>query len=209
MAGIAIPTAAAIEAGKLTVHLAAVELLAAALGMTLTLKSTTRSIYFRSDFHGWGTPPDLAAALANAVGGFDLDAASPGAADSAIPARHHFTEADNALAMEWHGQVFMNPPYGRTLAKWVAKALGEASAGRASFVIGLLPVRADTRWWHDHIVGVADIFALKGRLRFGNSEENAPFSSAVVVWWSGRPDEVVRRRIAEALVDAWHIPVAA
>lgn len=39
------------------------------------------------------------------------------------------------LAQSWRGEtVFCNPPYGRDLAKWVAKAHAEVSAGGYSLI---------------------------------------------------------------------------
>jgi hypothetical protein len=62
----------------------------------------------------------------------------------------------------------MNPPYGRQLTSWVAKAREEHLCGRAELgVVALVPARTDTRWWHDSIAGAADIWMLPGRLAFG------------------------------------------
>ncbi|MFC7551151.1 DNA N-6-adenine-methyltransferase [Pseudoroseomonas wenyumeiae] len=80
---------------------------------------------------------------------------------------------DDSLRLPWYGSVFMNPPYGRELPRWVAKARTEAEAGRASVVFGLIPARTDTRWWHDYIAAVADIWMLRGRLAFGDGTQPA------------------------------------
>lgn len=129
----------------------------------------------------WETPHDLIADLEREYGRFDLDvAASPHNAK----ADRYFTKADNGLAQEWRGLCFMNPPYGREIGKWVAKARAEAEAGRAT-VIALIPARTDTAYWHDHIFGVADdVLFLRGRVRFsrGGQTGPAPFPSAVVIW---------------------------
>ena len=50
----------------------------------------------------------------------------------------------------------------------------------------LIPARTDTRWFHDYIYGKAEIRFIKGRLRFGNSNVNAPFPSMVVVYGKDR-----------------------
>ena len=73
----------------------------------------------------------------------------------------------------------MNPPFGRAIRAWVEKAAREAAAG--ALVVGLLPVRTDTRWWHRWVMG-AEIRFLPGRLRFGGAQSGAPFPSAVVVF---------------------------
>jgi hypothetical protein len=114
------------------------------------------------------------------------------------------TVDDDGLSVPWRGQVFVNPPYGRALKLWVRKCAGEAAAG--AVVIGLVPARPDTRWWHDHIAGHADVFMLRGRLQFDDGGQSAPFPSAVVVWSAS---QVPVTRLAALLVGAWHIPAGA
>ena len=77
------------------------------------------------------------------------------------------------------GVVFVNPPYGRGLARWVAKARGEFELGHARAVVALLPARPDTAYWHDHIAGRATVYFLRGRLRFGEGGDAARRSLGV------------------------------
>jgi site-specific DNA-methyltransferase (adenine-specific) len=115
--------------------------------------------------------------LAEEFGGFDLD---PCATPETATCPRYFTRADDGLSRVWTGRVFMNPPYGRTIAKWMRKAL-ESSATTAELVVCLVPARVDTRWWHDYATHGEARF-LKGRLRFGGAASGAPFPSAVVVF---------------------------
>src|SRR4051812_6882691 len=94
----------------------------------------------------------------------------------------------------------MNPPYGRCLSRWTAKAKSEVAQGNAEMVIGLLAARPDTTYWHRDIAGSASVFFLKGRLKFGNAELAAPFPSCLVVW--GASDEVITA-LQAALPEAW------
>lgn len=153
--------------------------------------------------HGWETPAEIVTVLEQAFGRFDLDpcAASKGAARGRINARLRLTVEDDGLSVSWRGKVFVNPPYGRQLRVWVAKCATEAKAG--AMVVGLIPARTDTKWWHDHIVGMADVFLLKGRLRFGDGKAPAPFPSAIVVW--SATDDLIER-LTLALPAAWHVP---
>jgi hypothetical protein len=65
---------------------------------------------------------------------------------------------------------------------WTAKAKAEVEQDNAEVVIGILPARPDTRYWHRDMVGSASVFFLKGRLKFGNVEQVAPFPSCLVLW---------------------------
>lgn len=128
----------------------------------------------------WETRPDLFAAL-NAEFQFTLD---PCATAVNAKCSRYFTEAMNGLAQSWIGErVFMNPPYGREVAAWVAKARREASAG--ALVVGLLPASTDLAWWHADVVGHAEVRYIRGRVRFltgGPYRASGFFPSVVVVW---------------------------
>jgi transcriptional regulator with XRE-family HTH domain len=144
-----------------------------------------------SNHHGWETPQDLLERLYSVFGVFDLDPCSPTSNRRTAPVRAkvYYTEADDGLSLPWFGTVFMNAPYGRKLCDWTAKAKAEVEQGNAEMVVGLLPARPDTRYWHRDIVGSASVFFLKGRLKFGNAEQVAPFPSCLVLW--GASDEVI------------------
>lgn len=74
----------------------------------------------------------------------------------------------------------MNPPYGRQIGLWVEKAY-QSSIENGATVVCLLPARVDTRWWHDYCTK-GEMFFLKGRLKFGDATNSAPFPSAIVVF---------------------------
>lgn len=79
-------------------------------------------------------------------------------------------------------RTFCNPPYGRVIGDWVKKAYEESRNG---LVVMLLPARTDTKWFHEYIYGKAEIRFLKGRLKFGDSVNSAPFPSMIVVFKKG------------------------
>lgn len=91
----------------------------------------------------------------------------------------YFTPEQNGLSQEWKGVCWMNPPYGREIGKWVRKAYESAQNGAT--VVCLLPARTDTAWWHDYCMK-GEITFLRGRLKFGNAKNSAPFPSAIVVF---------------------------
>ena len=93
----------------------------------------------------------------------------------------YYTKEQNGLAQEWKGICWCNPPYGREIGKWVEKAYRSAMTGDA-LVVMLLPARTDTRWFHDYIYDKAQIRFVRGRLKFGDSKNSAPFPSMIVVF---------------------------
>ena len=207
--GVSPTSIAELEAGRLG-HLAVLERVGKALGAGLALVPLDGAAAFfagaalSSAWDAWATPYDVLERLYRVVdGGFDLDPCSPGRGGCRVRARMHYDEDDNGLSREWHGAVYMNPPYGRTIRRWTAKARGEVEAGRASVVVGLLPARTDTRWWHADIAGRADTWLLRGRLAFGDGEQPAPFASALVIW---PPRADIRNRMLAEFPDAWSVP---
>jgi phage N-6-adenine-methyltransferase len=140
-------------------------------------KRQHRPLHFSSKTCEWATPPELFADLAAELGPFDLDpCATP---DNAKCARY-FTRTDDGLSREWTGRVFVNPPYGREIGRWVRKAW-EASRSTADVVVCLVPARVDTAWWHEYVTR-GEVRFLRGRVRFGGAANGAPFPSAVVVF---------------------------
>ena len=74
--------------------------------------------------------------------------------------------------------VWLNPPYGREIGRWVKKAW-EESQKPGTVVVLLLPARTDTAWFHEYCRH-GDVVFVRGRLKFGGSRNSAPFPSMVV-----------------------------
>ena len=87
---------------------------------------------------------------------------------------------EDGLSREWGSITFINPPYGRKIYKWLEKAYQESLKNKT--VVCLIPSRTDTRWWHEFVMKAKEIRFLKGRLKFGNAKNSAPFPSAIVVY---------------------------
>lgn len=130
----------------------------------------------------WATPQDLFDRM-NERFGFTLDVAAD--AGNAKCARY-FDKVTDGLKQSWASEVvWCNPPYGREIALWVAKARDAALQGAT--VVMLVPARTDTRWFHDNVLAAgAEVEFLRGRVRFGNAKASAPFPSMLVIF---RPRE--------------------
>jgi len=119
----------------------------------------------------------------------DLDPCSNSKDAPNVPARQVFTEAENGLAQAWWGRVYMNPPYGDGIGRWVTKlcdsyeveAVDGLNAGdeeRIEAGIALLPARTDTEWFRR--LRNYTVCFIKGRLRFVGADNSAPFPSMLV-----------------------------
>lgn len=122
----------------------------------------------------WATPRAFYQAL-DAEFGFALDACAHDG-NAKCPT---FYADDKGLREPWLPPTFVNPPYGRQIAKWVKRAYEQSQRGFA--VVALLPSRTDTRWWHDYVMKADEIRFVRGRLHF-DERGPAPFPSAIVIW---------------------------
>ncbi|MAR57102.1 MAG: adenine methyltransferase [Rickettsiales bacterium] len=135
------------------------------------------SVHFSSQTDNWATPIEYFNNLSKLFN-FTLD---PCASASNAKAPKFFTVEQDGLAQCWEteGAVFLNPPYGRGISKWIAKAYQTALDGTP--VVCLLPARTDTRWWRDYC-SKGIVHFVSGRLKFGGAKYNAPFPCAIVIF---------------------------
>ena len=128
---------------------------------------------FSSKDQTWETPIDFFNKL-DSIFKFELDVA---ASDNNHKCDRYYTEETDGLAQDWKGVCWMNPPYGRKIGAWMHKALEPKTT-----VVCLVPARTDTKWWHDYAMKASEIRFVKGRLKFGDSKNSAPFPSAIIVF---------------------------
>ena len=110
---------------------------------------------------------------------FTLDpCATPGNAKC----QRFFTRADDGLSQDWgRHRVFCNPPYGRAMRDWARKCFEASRVG--ALVVLLAHARTDTRWFHEWVYGnAAEIRFVRGRLKFGDGRQSAPFPSLVAIY---------------------------
>lgn len=94
----------------------------------------------------------------------------------------YYTKEEDGLKQDWSKyRTYVNPPYGREIGKWIEKAY-ETNKKYGNLIVMLLPARTDTRWFHSFVYGKAEIEFIKGRLKFGNSKNSAPFPSMLVIY---------------------------
>lgn len=108
----------------------------------------------------WLTPLPMLRAL----GEFDLD---PCGAPGHPTAREVWTpeEVGDGLSLPWEGRVWLNPPYGRTMADWMRQM---ALHGRGT---ALIFARTETALFHEWVWPHATaILFLRGRVTFLDPE---------------------------------------
>lgn len=140
-----------------------------------------KELLFSSDRMDWATPQALFDAVDEEFG-FVLDAA---ASESNAKCKLFLGEEDDALSSpSWPAirgdAVWLNPPYGRQIGKWVERAYRESLKGLT--VVVLVFVRTDTKWWQSWAMRAAEVRLIPGRVRFGGSSAGAPAPSCLLVF---------------------------
>lgn len=129
------------------------------------------------------TPPDFMEGIYQAFGEVDLDPCANAFSPVVARQRILLSEGGDGLADEWSGRlVFVNPPFS-ALLQWLRRAYDQWMAGNVETVVCLVPVRTDSAWFHETLSPVADIYLLRGRVRFLNSQgrgQHTPFSLMLV-----------------------------
>ena len=134
-------------------------------------------VLFSSNSDEWATPNTVFEEL-NKEFNFTLDACAT--AENAKCSKF-FTKEEDGLAQNWGGErMFCNPPYSN-ISKWVQKAFYEGHKDN-TLVVLLIPARTDTKYFHDYILHRAEVRFIKGRLKFGDAKNSAPFPSMIVIF---------------------------
>lgn len=95
---------------------------------------------------------------------------------------------EDGAKIRWHGRVFCNPPYSR-IDEFLRRGLFHLAKGDADILVFLIPSRTDTAWFHDYCLKAAEVRFIRGRLKFGDAKNSAPFPSMIVVFRTWRIEE--------------------
>jgi|SRR5215212_564678 len=143
---------------------------------------------FSHESSEWQTPKLLFDSL-HVEFNFQLDPCTT--KDNPLGTKRFYTKEDNGLEKDWNGNVFVNPPYNREIEKWLIKQHNEHVLNdKAKTIVFLLPVRSDTKWFHGFIYDNetqkfyddVEVRFIKGRLKFENAKNTAPFPSMIVIF---------------------------
>lgn len=132
----------------------------------------------RSDSDEWYTPAIYVEAARRAMGTIDLDPASCALANATVRANNIYTRTDDGLRYPWHGNVWLNPPYGNEKDKFVEHLFAEYQAGRVQQAIMCLNAHATDTVWFQQLWAYPICFT-HHRVRFVGGQQNK------------RPDDVV------------------
>ena len=152
---------------------------------TMSEHGWNQSQLFSSARQTWATPWPLFKVLDEEFK-FSLDAA---ASSTNAKCENYISMEEDSLSVSWLGRsdggaVWLNPPYGRNIGKWLEKAYQESIGG--AVVVCLTFCRSDTRWWHKWAMRAAEIRLIPGRITFVGAKQTAPAPSCLIVFDESR-----------------------
>ena len=119
----------------------------------------------------WYTPAQYIDTARKVLGRIDLDPASSEIANETVKAAEFYTSHDNGLTRDWHGNVWLNPPYSQpSIAQFADKMVEEWQAQRADAAIVLTHNYTDTAWFQKLASHATAICFTRGRVRFVSAD---------------------------------------
>ena len=110
---------------------------------------------YSSRSNEWYTPARYAEVIRELLGTIDVDPASNALANQVIQATTYYDVQSNGLDKEWHGRVFLNPPYGYdgatrqkgNVGVWINKLVEQYTAGIVTEAVLLVNATTEKRWF--------------------------------------------------------------
>jgi hypothetical protein len=142
----------------------------------LSREINTRLSSYSGD-NEWYTPSKYVEMARTVMGKIDVDPASNAHAQRTVNAASHYTPENSGLDKEWHGTVWMNPPYSNPeVQQFTDKVVAEYQSGRTTEAVVLTNNSGDTGWHHALQSACAAMCIVKGRIKFESTtrESNSP-----------------------------------
>lgn len=149
------------------------------------------------------TPSDFMEPIYAAFGEVDIDPCGHVLSPVAARRRILLSEGGDGLVEDWSGRLaYVNPPFSQLL-KWLRRAHEQWFVGNVKTVVCLVPVRTDSEFFQETLSSVADVYLLRGRVQFLNSNgeaQHTPFSLMLLVMGASDEQKV---RYAELVPGYW------
>jgi hypothetical protein len=139
----------------------------------------------------WYTPAKYIDMAREVLGGIDLDPASGEIAQRTVRAKKWYSRDDSSLPHEWHGRVWMNPPYSAPLInQMMGKLVKEYAAERVTAAITLVNNCTEVRWFQEAGEACQAICFPERRIKFLDPEgrEGGPLQGQTFFYFGPKAD---------------------
>jgi len=126
-------------------------------------------VKYNSGNNEWYTPSEYIMLAKAVMGSIDLDPASNAIANEVVQAKQYFSAEDDGLQRQWHGNVWLNPPYSSNLLKKFAKKLIEELPYIDNAIV-LVNNATETEWFKTLVSKATAICFPYHRIKFHSPE---------------------------------------
>jgi phage N-6-adenine-methyltransferase len=113
----------------------------------------------------WYTPNYIIDAARKTMGSIDLDPASSAIANQTVMAKKYYTKEDDGLKQLWYGNIWLNPPYSRSLISQFSSAVINKRQEYDQAIV-LVNNATETRWFQYLLRSCNTYCIFNGRIKF-------------------------------------------
>lgn len=145
-------------------------------------------VVFNSGNNEWYTPKEIIDAAREVMGSIDLDPASSEIANKTVCAEKFYTIDSDGLTKDWHGRIWLNPPYARGM---VGKFIDKLVDSEFEQAIVLVNNATDTKWFSRLVEISSSIVFSKGRIKFNKPDGSigSPLQGQAIVYVGGEGEK--------------------
>jgi len=137
----------------------------------------------------WYTPEKFITAARNVMGSIDFDPASSEIANRTVGATTYKTKDDSGLDVDWHGNVWMNPPYAQPLIMQFSEKVVEQLPNIKQAIV-LVNNGTETKWFQLMAKNASAICLISSRVKFIDPDGNAsgaPLQGQIILYFGDNP----------------------
>jgi ParB family chromosome partitioning protein len=113
----------------------------------------------------WYTPTNIIDAAKNTMGSIDLDPASSAIANLTVLSKNYYTKEDDGLIQQWYGNIWLNPPYSRSLISQFSFAVINKRKDYDQAIV-LVNNATETRWFQTLLRNCSAFCVFNRRIKF-------------------------------------------
>lgn len=132
----------------------------------------------------WYTPPDIIEAARQTMGSIDVDPASCKEANKVVNAAKYYTVETNGLTQRWEGNVWLNPPYNKSITEFIRALYCKVGNGEVCQACVLTNNATETAWFRGLLSMANALCFLKRRVKFitPSGKGGSPLQGQIVTY---------------------------